>query len=88
MPGFGAKRSGGPSALSDAQIVLVSNYVLSNFGDGHVTVSAEQVAQGRRGGPKSPLLLEARVGIGAVIVAVLVAIFFFVRRRKRRSVIG
>ena len=82
MPAFGGKQNPVGDALSDAQIVLISNYVLSHFGNGETTVTAEQVVQERNGGPTSPLLPTIRVAMGVGIVAVLAAIYFAVRRSR------
>lgn len=85
MPAFAAGPKGVVNALSDVQIAAIGNYVLANFGPGDVTVSAEQVAEGRRGGPGSPLVLLARVALGAGVVFVLFVVFLWLRRRRRKQ---
>jgi mono/diheme cytochrome c family protein len=86
MPGF----AGGPhdlAALSDREIVLLSNYLLQRYGRPEIVVTAEQVAEVRRGGPSSSLVSLARAGIGAAVVAVvLILIFLIVRTRMSHGV--
>ncbi len=76
MPAFG-------DLLSDSQIALVGNYVLTNFGNGQVTISAEQVARSRSGGSSSHLVLWARIGVAVGVIVVLLLIFYIVRRSTR-----
>jgi mono/diheme cytochrome c family protein len=83
MPGFGGQQNSAGDSLSDAQIVLVGNYVLSHFGSGQATISAAQVAQQRNGGRTSLLILLARIALGVGIVIVVALIFFLVRRRRQ-----
>ncbi|MDZ7280010.1 cytochrome c [Pantoea eucrina] len=82
MPPFGAQ----PNAinpLDDQQIATLSNWILQRYGNADVTVSPEQVAEIRRGGPASPLVMmaQAGTGIGALLVVVLIIIGW--RRRRR-----
>jgi fructose 5-dehydrogenase cytochrome subunit len=80
MPGF----AGGPhdlAALSDREIVLLTNYLLQRYGRPDIAVTAEQVAEVRRGGPSSSLISLARAGIGAALVVVLILVFLIVRIR-------
>ena len=83
MPGF----AGGPNdlaALSDREIVLLANYLLERYGRPGVVITAEQVAEVRRGGPSSSLVTLARVGIlAAAVVVVFIFIFVLVRTRTR-----
>ena len=58
MPAFGAE-------LNDAQIAAVSNYVLSRFGNPHLSVSAAEVA-GYRIGREEPLVVKLFGPAGAV----------------------
>jgi mono/diheme cytochrome c family protein len=86
MPGF----AGGPTglaALTDQDIVLLSNYLLDRYGRPGITVTAEQVAEVRRGGPSSSLLIIlARAGIAASTVAlILIVTVVVVRTRRRRE---
>ena len=76
MPAFG-------ELLSDSQIALVGNYVLTNFGNGQVTISADQVEKIRKGGGSSDLLLWARIGVAVGGVVVLLLIFFIIRHFTR-----
>jgi fructose 5-dehydrogenase cytochrome subunit len=82
MPGF----AGGPNdlaALTDREIVLLANYLLERYGPPGVVITAEQVAEVRRGGPSSSLVTLARVGISAVaIVVVFIFIFVLVRSKS------
>ena len=71
MPGFGGLRSDS-DRLSDTQIAELSNYVLSQFGRAGEVVSLADAAQERAGGPSSPLVLLARIGIAVAVVALLV----------------
>ncbi|MCE0491903.1 cytochrome c [Pantoea sp. Mb-10] len=82
MPPFGAQ----PNALNhldDRQIATLSNWILHNYGNADVTVSPEQVAESRRGGPASSLVMFAQAGIaaGALLLAVLIIVVW--RRRRR-----
>ncbi len=85
MPGFG----GSPydrTSLSNKDIVLLSNYVRGLYGPSGTSVTEDQVAEVRRGGPSSSLVLLARVGVAAgVIVVVLILLFLFARRRRSLS---
>ena len=85
MPAFGGSPSSGVDALTDAQIAAVGNYVLASYGNGQATITAEQVAEGRRGGPSSPLVLLARVALGAGAVLVLSLLAFLAWRRTRKG---
>jgi len=84
MPGF----AGGPNdlvALSDHDIVLLGNYLLEHYGRPGVTVTAPQVAEVRRGGPSSSLVVLARMGVAAAVTAVvLIALLMVFRSSKRR----
>lgn len=73
MPGFAEH-------LDDAQIATLSNYLLKQFGNGEVTVTADFVAEQRRGGPASPL---PTLMLGGVVVALLLVLAVFLRRRRR-----
>jgi hypothetical protein len=58
-------------------------YVLTHYGAGNITITEQQVAEARRGGPSSLLLPLARGGLaaGAALIALGVAFLIF-RRRK------
>jgi mono/diheme cytochrome c family protein len=80
MPGFGGQPSDA-NPLSDRDIVVLGNYVLAQFGPGNTTITEQQVAEIRRGGPSSPLLGFARWGLAAAIVVLLGITFLLFRRR-------
>ncbi|MBM9402820.1 cytochrome c [Gluconacetobacter azotocaptans] len=84
MPGF--SRGSYVDELSDQDVADVGNYVLTQFGNPAVKISAADVASIRHGGPK-PLL--ARVGgyivpamVGAAIVLLALIGLVVARRRK------
>jgi fructose 5-dehydrogenase cytochrome subunit len=84
MPGF----AGGPNdlaALSDHDIVLLGNYLLEHYGRPGIAVTAQQVAEVRRGGPSSSLVALARAGVAVAAMAVLIVLFMVFRSIKRRS---
>ena len=83
MPGFGG-RSGDANPLSDRDIATLGSYVLTQFGSGGTSITEQQVAEIRRGGPSSPLLGLARGGMAAAVI-VLLGIAFLVFRRRTRS---
>jgi mono/diheme cytochrome c family protein len=85
MPGF----AGGPhdlAALSDQEIVLLGNYLLERYGRPGIVVTAEQVAEVRRGGPLSSLVPLARVGVATAVGAVALIVVLFVIRTRKRSI--
>jgi mono/diheme cytochrome c family protein len=87
MPGF----AGGPNdlaALTDREIVLLASYLLEHYGRPGIVVTPDQVAEVRRGGPSSPLITLARVGIAAMIVLVSMLILAFVGMRRRSNAIA
>jgi fructose 5-dehydrogenase cytochrome subunit len=83
------KTAGGPNdlaALSDHDIVLLGNYLLEHYGRPGVAVTAQQVAEVRRGGPSSSLVTLARAGVAvAAIALILIVLFMVFRTIKRRS---
>jgi mono/diheme cytochrome c family protein len=85
MPGFGG-RTIDANALSDRNIVALGNYVLTRYGAGDTTITEQQVAEARRGGPSSPLLALARGGMAAAAVVVFLGIGFVIVRRRKNSV--
>jgi mono/diheme cytochrome c family protein len=84
MPGFGGHATDA-NPLSDRDIVVLGNYVLTHYGSAGTTITEPEVAEERRGGPSSPLLALARIGMAAaaVVVVCLVVAFVIFRRRKR-----
>jgi mono/diheme cytochrome c family protein len=88
MPGFGGKPND-INALSDSEIATLANYVTDHFGRPGKTVSPADVAQIRRGGPASSLVLLARIGVAAAVVAILaLAALLILRGRQRRKADG
>ena len=87
MPGFGGK-SGDAVQLDDNQIAKLSNFVFKTYGRPGVQVTPQDVALIRKGGPASPLLLLARVGMaaGAILALILCVVLFAIRRHKNRNV--
>jgi mono/diheme cytochrome c family protein len=84
MPGFGGRPTDA-NALSDRDIVALGNYVLTHYGSADTTITEQQVAETRRGGPSSPLLALARGGMAAAAVVVFLGIAFLIVRRRKVS---
>jgi mono/diheme cytochrome c family protein len=85
MPGF-AGGANDLAALADQEIVLLGNYLLERYGRPGVLITAEQVAEVRRGGPSSSLVTMARLGVAAaIIVLIWVLSVVFVRTRRARG---
>jgi mono/diheme cytochrome c family protein len=85
MPGFGG-RTTDANPLNDRDIAVLGNYVLAHYGSGDTTITVQQVAEGRRGGPSSPLLALARGGIAAAVaVVVFLGIALLIVRRRKVS---
>jgi mono/diheme cytochrome c family protein len=81
MPGFGGKAQD-INALNDAQVATLANYVIDHYGRVSTPVTSADVAEIRAGGPTSPLLSLARIGIGVAIFGGLaIVLLLFVRRR-------
>ena len=81
MPPFGAQ----PNALnhlSDEEVAALANYIQVRFGSGAADVRPGDVAEIRQGGPRSGLLLLARLGMGAGVLALLACIALVLRRRR------
>jgi mono/diheme cytochrome c family protein len=70
MPGFGGEKTD-PNQLTNSQITLLANYVFQQYGHPQ-SVSESDVAMIRQGGPNSPVLLLARVGVGAAVAAAVI----------------
>jgi mono/diheme cytochrome c family protein len=87
MPGFGGHPTDA-NPLSDRNIAKLGNYVLTRYGSATTTITEEQVAEVRRGGPSSPLLALARGGMAAGVIVLLGIVFFVLKRRKTTSSIG
>jgi mono/diheme cytochrome c family protein len=88
MPGF----AGGPNdlaALTDQEIVLLGNYLLERYGRTGILVTAQQVAEVRRGGPSSSLVAMARTGVAAAaIVLIFIVMVVFVGARSRGKTVA
>ena len=84
MPGFGGHPNDS-TALSDRNIAALGNYVLAHYGSAGTTITEQQVAEVRRGGPGSPLPALARGGVVAAVVVVLLGIAFVIFRRRKTS---
>ncbi|MCC8939790.1 Fructose dehydrogenase cytochrome subunit [Bradyrhizobium ivorense] len=88
MPGFGGRPTDA-NPLSDRNIATLSNFVLTHYGSADTTITEQQVAEARQGGPSSPLLALARGSTSIVAaIAFLGVAFLLVRRRKLRRVDG
>ncbi|WP_175777383.1 cytochrome c [Burkholderia anthina] len=85
MPSFGEDSYVQP--LKDDQVAAIANYVLAQYGNADVTVTPDDVAVVRSGGPV-PLLVRARplMLAGPVVVVLLIALWIMVRRRRTRRV--
>ena len=83
MPGFGG-RTTDANPLSNRDIVVLGNYVLAHYGSADTTITEQQVAEARLGGPSSPLLALARGGMATAAVVVLLGIAFPIFRRRKR----
>lgn len=83
MPGFGDNASF-TDKLSDQEIADVSNYVLTNYGNPSVKVTADDVKVVRAGG-KPPLLAQLRPFILPGIAVILLALIALLIRRRSRA---
>lgn len=84
MPGFSS-----PSyvdKLTDQQVAEISNFVLHNYGNAEVRVTADDVAWIRKGG-HPPLLVQAQPWIlpGIIVAIVVLLVVIVLWRRGRRS---
>ncbi|WP_410016609.1 c-type cytochrome [Sodalis sp. C49] len=87
MPAFGPQAHFS-ERLSDQQIADVSNYVLKNYGNPQLSVSADRVRVIREGGDK-PLLAKitspASLLIAAIILLLIVVLLVVLITKKRRQ---
>ncbi|WP_237561543.1 cytochrome c [Frateuria defendens] len=83
MPGFGPGSE--VQALSDAQVASLANYVLQQFGNAALSVTAAHVAELREGGPTPALAKLAGPAVGIAVVIVLALVVLLLARRKRRA---
>ncbi len=81
MPGFGGRPTDA-NQLSNHDIALIASYVRAQYGVGGPAVTDKDVATVRQGGPSSPLVLIARLGLGLGAFAVAMVIFMVLRRRR------
>lgn len=84
MPGFGGS-PGDANPLSNREIVLLGNYVLKHYGPAEVSITEDEVAEVRRGGPSSSLVTLARAGVVAgslALIAALVVAGLVIRNRR------
>jgi mono/diheme cytochrome c family protein len=84
MPGFGGHPTDA-NPLGDRDIAALGNYVLTHYGSTDTTITEQQVAEVRQGGPGSPLPALARGGVAAGIVVVLLSIAFVIFKRRKTS---
>ena len=83
MPGFGGHKTD-PSQFNDNEIVLLANYVFQQYGRAGTIVSASDVAVARQGGPSSPLVWLAQVGVAAAVFVFLLLVLLLVFRALRQ----
>ncbi|WP_245546407.1 c-type cytochrome [Frateuria aurantia] len=84
MPGFGPGSE--VQELSDTEVATLANYVLKQYGNASLTVTAADVATVRQGGP-TPLIAKvaapgAWAGIVVAIIVVLLLIGLIARRKR------
>jgi mono/diheme cytochrome c family protein len=84
MPGFGGHPTDA-NPLSNRDIAVLGNYVLTRYGSATTTITEQQVAEVRRGGPVSPLLMLARGGMVSAVIVFLGIVFVIFKRRKTIS---
>lgn len=84
MPPFG-KQANAVTSLDNGEIAALANYIQLQYGAGEdaATVEASDVEVIRQGGPTSHLLLLARLGMAAGLLAVIAIVVLIVRRRKK-----
>jgi mono/diheme cytochrome c family protein len=91
MPGFGKNSFVNP--LSDQQVVDISNYVLTSFGNREAKVSLADVAAARDGGPTTflaeiqPYIVTSIWVVVAIILLMLLVLVSIWRQKRARSVV-
>jgi len=84
MPPFGDKTNA-LNHLDDDQVAALGTYVMAQFGNPDVKVTAQDVATIRAGGPGSDIVLLARIGMiagGVVGLIIILALLAWALRRK------
>lgn len=83
MPPFGSQ-SNALNPLTDEQVAALASYIQAGYGAGAnaSVVKPADVAEIRTGGPRSYLVLLARVGMAVGLLAVMLLLVLFVRRRR------
>ncbi len=87
MPAFGPAASF-VDRLSDQKVADVANYVLKNYGNASLNVTADQVKTIREGGPTPAIAYlsnPAVLAIGALIVLVILALIVTALRRRGKK---
>jgi mono/diheme cytochrome c family protein len=84
MPGFGGHPTDA-NPLSNRDIAVLGNYVLTRYGSANTTITEAEVAEVRRGGPISPLLMLARGGMASAVIVFLGIVLVVFKRRKTFS---
>jgi mono/diheme cytochrome c family protein len=84
MPGFGGHPTDA-NPLSNRDIAVLGNYVLTRYGAANTTITEAEVAEVRRGGPVSPLLMLARGGMASAVIVFLGIVLVVFKRRKTFS---
>ncbi|ARU95925.1 c-type cytochrome [Tatumella citrea] len=87
MPAFGPAASF-VDRLNDQQVADVANYVLKNYGNASLTVTADQVKTVREGGPVPAIAYlsnPAVLAIGALIVLVILGLIVTAVRRRGKK---
>jgi len=82
MPGFGGRPTDS-NQLSDHDIALIATYVRAEYGASGAAVTDQDVATVRQGGPSSPLVLIARLGLALGAAGALILIFVLLAWRRR-----
>ena len=84
MPGFGGHPTDA-NPLSDRDITVLGNYVLTHYGSAGTIITEKQVAEARQGGPGSLLPVLVRGGMAAAAIIVLLGIAFVIFKRRKTS---
>ncbi len=87
MPPFGDQVNA-VNSLTNTEVASLSNFILKSYGNDKLAVTADDVQSIRQGGPSSPLVTYARIGLGAgatVAVLVVLGLIFWLRSNRKRS---